>query len=81
VSSVTDTAPVLIAGGGLVGLSAAAFLAQQGVRSLTIERLPASSGATLPRPDSFVAWTCPNVVAEPATALRAALNRSLSTRQ
>jgi putative polyketide hydroxylase len=40
-----------------------------------------SSGATLLRPDSFVAWNCPNVVAEPATALRAALNRSLSTRQ
>ena len=31
-------APVLIAGGGLVGLSAAMFLAQHGVRSLTIER-------------------------------------------
>ena len=30
----TDEAPVLIAGGGLVGLSAAAFLAQQGIRSL-----------------------------------------------
>jgi len=51
VSSVTDTAPVLIAGGGLVGLSAAAFLAQQGVRSLTIERLPASS--PLPRAAFF----------------------------
>src|SRR5215831_11115389 len=36
-------APVLIAGGGLVGLSAAAFLASQGIRSLTIERLAASS--------------------------------------
>jgi len=44
-------APVLIAGGGLVGLSAAAFLAQQGVRSLTIERLPASS--PLPRAAFF----------------------------
>ena len=32
-------APVLIAGGGLVGLSAAMFLAQYGVRSLAIERL------------------------------------------
>ena len=31
-------APVLIAGGGLVGLSAAMFLAQHGVRSLAIER-------------------------------------------
>ena len=31
-------APVLIAGGGLVGLSAAMFLAQYGVRSLAIER-------------------------------------------
>jgi 2-polyprenyl-6-methoxyphenol hydroxylase-like FAD-dependent oxidoreductase len=32
-------APVLIAGGGLVGLSAAMFLAQHGIRSLAIERL------------------------------------------
>jgi 2-polyprenyl-6-methoxyphenol hydroxylase-like FAD-dependent oxidoreductase len=32
-------APVLIAGGGLVGLSAAMFLAEHGVRSLAIERL------------------------------------------
>ncbi len=44
-------APVLIAGGGLVGLSAAAFLARQGVRSLTIERLAASS--PLPRAAFF----------------------------
>jgi 2-polyprenyl-6-methoxyphenol hydroxylase-like FAD-dependent oxidoreductase len=48
---VSDEAPVLIAGGGLVGLSAAAFLAQHGVRSLTIERLPASS--PLPRAAFF----------------------------
>jgi 2-polyprenyl-6-methoxyphenol hydroxylase-like FAD-dependent oxidoreductase len=47
----TDEAPVLIAGGGLVGLSAAAFLAQQGIRSLTIERLAASS--PLPRAAFF----------------------------
>ena len=36
-------APVLIAGGGLVGLSAAMFLGQHGVRSLIVERLPAVS--------------------------------------
>jgi putative polyketide hydroxylase len=47
----TYEAPVLIAGGGLVGLSAAAFLASQGIRSLTIERLPASS--PLPRAAFF----------------------------
>jgi len=47
----TDEAPVLIAGGGLVGLSAAAFLASHGIRSLTIERLPASS--PLPRAAFF----------------------------
>ncbi len=47
----TDEAPVLIAGGGLVGLSAAAFLARQGIRSLTIERLAASS--PLPRAAFF----------------------------
>jgi putative polyketide hydroxylase len=42
-----DEAPVLIAGGGLVGLCAAAFLAQRGIRSIAIERLRASS--PLPR--------------------------------
>jgi 2-polyprenyl-6-methoxyphenol hydroxylase-like FAD-dependent oxidoreductase len=47
----TGEAPVLIAGGGLVGLSAAAFLASHGIRSLTIERLPASS--PLPRAAFF----------------------------
>jgi 2-polyprenyl-6-methoxyphenol hydroxylase-like FAD-dependent oxidoreductase len=47
----SDEAPVLIAGGGLVGLSAAAFLASHGIRSLTIERLPASS--PLPRAAFF----------------------------
>ena len=38
-----DDAPVLIAGGGLVGLSAAMFLGQHGVRSLLVERLAAVS--------------------------------------
>lgn len=47
----SEEAPVLIAGGGLVGLSAAAFLAHQGIRSLTIERLAASS--PLPRAAFF----------------------------
>ena len=46
-----DEAPVLIAGGGLVGLSAAAFLAKQGIPSLTLERLPA--GSPLPRAAFF----------------------------
>jgi 2-polyprenyl-6-methoxyphenol hydroxylase-like FAD-dependent oxidoreductase len=50
-NDVTDEVPVVIAGGGLVGLSAAAFLAQQGIRSLTIERLAASS--PLPRAAFF----------------------------
>jgi 2-polyprenyl-6-methoxyphenol hydroxylase-like FAD-dependent oxidoreductase len=35
--------PVLIAGGGLVGLSTAMFLAQQGISSLAIERLHGGS--------------------------------------
>jgi 2-polyprenyl-6-methoxyphenol hydroxylase-like FAD-dependent oxidoreductase len=43
--------PVLIAGGGMVGLAAATFLAQQGVRSVAIERLKASS--PLPRAAFF----------------------------
>lgn len=43
--------PVLIAGGGLVGLSAAAFLARQGVRAVAVERLAESS--PLPRAAFF----------------------------
>ena len=42
-AALAHDAPVLIAGGGLVGLSAAMFLGQHGVRSLMIERLPAVS--------------------------------------
>ena len=44
-------APVLIAGGGLVGLCAAAFLAQRGIASLTVEKLKDSS--PLPRAAFF----------------------------
>jgi 2-polyprenyl-6-methoxyphenol hydroxylase-like FAD-dependent oxidoreductase len=44
-------APVLIAGGGLTGLAAAAFLAQQGIRSVVVERLKESS--PLPRAAFF----------------------------
>jgi 2-polyprenyl-6-methoxyphenol hydroxylase-like FAD-dependent oxidoreductase len=46
-----DVVPVLIAGGGMVGLSAASFLAQQGIRSVALERLKASS--PLPRAAFF----------------------------
>ena len=46
-----ETAPVIIAGGGMVGLSAAAFLAHQGVRAVVIERLTGSS--PLPRAAFF----------------------------
>ena len=46
-----DEIPVLIVGGGMVGLSAATFLAQQGIRSVAIERLKASS--PLPRAAFF----------------------------
>ena len=41
--SLPDDVPVLIAGGGLVGLSAAVFLAQHGVASLVVERLVRAS--------------------------------------
>jgi 2-polyprenyl-6-methoxyphenol hydroxylase-like FAD-dependent oxidoreductase len=47
----SDEAAVLIVGGGLVGLCAAAFLAQRGIRSISIERLQASS--PLPRAAFF----------------------------
>ena len=49
--SVVYDAPVLIAGGGMVGLCAAAFLAQRGIRSVSIERLKESS--PLPRAAFF----------------------------
>src|SRR5262245_459341 len=44
-------APVLIAGGGLIGLSSAMFLAQHGIPSLAVERLRA--GSQLPRAAFF----------------------------
>jgi 2-polyprenyl-6-methoxyphenol hydroxylase-like FAD-dependent oxidoreductase len=43
--------PVVIAGGGLIGLSAAMFLAQQGVASIVVERL--RGGSPLPRAAHF----------------------------
>src|SRR5262249_8045511 len=46
-----DDAPVLIAGGGLVGLSAAMFLARHGIRSLVVERL--RGGSPVPRAAHF----------------------------
>ena len=46
-----ERAPVVIAGGGLVGLSTAMFLAQQGVASIAVERL--RSGSPLPRAAHF----------------------------
>lgn len=46
-----EDAPVLIAGGGLVGLSAAMFLARHGIRSIAVEKLKTPS--TLPRAAFF----------------------------
>jgi 2-polyprenyl-6-methoxyphenol hydroxylase-like FAD-dependent oxidoreductase len=46
-----DEVPVLIAGGGLVGLSAAMFLAQHGIASLAVERMTGVS--PLPRAGHF----------------------------
>lgn len=46
-----EQAPVLIAGGGLVGLCAAAFLAQRGIRTIALERLQTIS--PLPRAAFF----------------------------
>ena len=43
--------PVLIAGGGLIGLATAMFLAQHGVRSIAVERL--RTGSLLPRAGHF----------------------------
>jgi 2-polyprenyl-6-methoxyphenol hydroxylase-like FAD-dependent oxidoreductase len=49
--AMTHDAPVLIVGGGMVGLSAATFLAQQDVPSIVIERLKTTS--PLPRAAFF----------------------------
>ena len=46
-----DEIPVLIVGGGLVGLSTAMFLAQHGITSVTLERL--RGGSPLPRAAHF----------------------------
>lgn len=50
-ASVESDVPVLIAGGGLIGLSAAMFLAQHGIPSLAVERL--RGGSQLPRAAFF----------------------------
>jgi 2-polyprenyl-6-methoxyphenol hydroxylase-like FAD-dependent oxidoreductase len=51
VHDAADDAPVLIAGGGLVGLSAAMFLGRHGIRSIVVERLERVS--PLPRAAFF----------------------------
>jgi 2-polyprenyl-6-methoxyphenol hydroxylase-like FAD-dependent oxidoreductase len=43
--------PVLIAGGGLIGLTTAMFLAQHGIRSIAVERM--RGGSPLPRAAHF----------------------------
>jgi 2-polyprenyl-6-methoxyphenol hydroxylase-like FAD-dependent oxidoreductase len=50
-SGIEIDAPVLIAGGGLVGLSTAMFLAQHGIASLAVERL--RGGSPVPRAAFF----------------------------
>jgi 2-polyprenyl-6-methoxyphenol hydroxylase-like FAD-dependent oxidoreductase len=50
-SKVDSEFPVVLAGGGLVGLSTAMFLAQHGIRSLAVERL--RGGSPLPRAAFF----------------------------
>ena len=74
-------APVLIAGGGLVGLSAAMFLAQHGIRSLAIERR--RNVLQLPRAAFFHMRTIERSVTlrkrKPATQLRMSARRSLSS--
>jgi 2-polyprenyl-6-methoxyphenol hydroxylase-like FAD-dependent oxidoreductase len=46
-----DEVPVILAGGGLIGLSMSVFLAQHGIASLAIERL--RGGSSLPRAGFF----------------------------
>jgi putative polyketide hydroxylase len=47
----TFDTPILIAGGGLIGLTMAMFLAHHGIRSLVVER--ARSGSQLARAGHF----------------------------
>jgi 2-polyprenyl-6-methoxyphenol hydroxylase-like FAD-dependent oxidoreductase len=51
VNDAAEDAPVLIAGGGLVGLSTAMFLGQHGIRSIVVERLDERA-----RRDGAVLW-------------------------
>jgi putative polyketide hydroxylase len=51
VRSTVEEVPVLFAGGGLVGLSTAMFLAQHGISSLAVERL--RGGSPVPRAAFF----------------------------
>ncbi len=50
-ATATQEFPVVIAGGGLIGLSTAMFLAQQGIASIAVERL--RGGSPLPRAAHF----------------------------
>src|SRR5262245_32110666 len=50
-SGIGEDVPVLLAGGGLIGLSMSMFLAQHGISSLAIERL--RGGSQLPRAGFF----------------------------
>ncbi len=50
-ASTDGQVPVLLAGGGLIGLSTAMFLAQHGISSLAVERL--RGGSPLPRAAFF----------------------------
>ena len=53
VTSIDQEVPVLIAGGGLIGLSTAMFLAQNGIPSLAVERLRGGSPLPLTRSRSL----------------------------
>jgi hypothetical protein len=66
---------------GFAGLPLDAYCIGRDVLDLE-HRFPAAygisnSGASLVRPDGFVAWNCPEGAAEPVTALRAALIANL----
>ena len=50
-SSIDREVPVLLAGGGLIGLSTAMFLALHGIPSVAVERL--RGGSPLPRAAFF----------------------------
>ena len=71
-----EEVPVLIAGGGMVGLSTAMFLAQHGIASLAIERRGKPRRCRARRSSTCARWSCS---APPASKTMSRGNRTRSS--